>query len=649
MQAQAADQTSAPLNTLVVGTVETNHAQAPIYATRAGETFSDSLPLQYIPVYSPTNIHYDADRSVLTFRLLEDGLERGRESVRRFFEARSPGLRIDPTAIPLQPIPIQKIRITLSAGDESVDAHVAEGGLKSIAIPVKVPADRALLRAELEAFGRNGTGAVNLGFRLEYQLRGLRIVRATATSVQRAVIQGFERVGGSAGRDLAVTREGRKRLESAIAGEVLVVVEADGPPEDVAFVRQMIADNVAAILEQALKRPTTLEDCLRALDDASVWNTETGRLELEPDVRQKLTTELQTSDAFSDWWDRTDNRFQEVRNNLDTVEKFHQAMKGAIDTGGSADASVMGLFGGSASAHYKKDWDNLTVEEQRLVRENFERITRDTRDAGTRKADRWREFTGEDFRRGVVPKRLAVEIAKDVAISNLIQIRAVVVRAGGLIEGVTQYTMQLTDQPLEDGWDRRMDERAALRSVPVGGVVAYFGPLNRLPPGWQLCDGSELRADADASLRASLKGGRVPDLLGRFLRGSSNHSEVIGDVDGVVSIETNVSQSDPHTHRIDGHSHALPATTGSISNSGGNPGNHRYLVRDNVSGNQWENDHLAVDSGPGDEGQHRHDLGGQTDARNLSANPNGVHNHRLNLELSNLPPHVTTLYIMRIK
>src|SRR5690349_18833686 len=76
---------------------------------------------------------------------------------------------------------------------------------------------------------------------------------------------------------------------------------------------------------------------------------------------------------------------------------------------------------------------------------------------------------------------------------------------------------------------RRTFKRVPFESTaPIGSIVAYGGDLAAKPDNWLLCDGTVLRTSAYPELAriiGSRWGGttaadfRVPDLMGRFLRG----------------------------------------------------------------------------------------------------------------------------------
>ena len=126
--------------------------------------------------------------------------------------------------------------------------------------------------------------------------------------------------------------------------------------------------------------------------------------------------------------------------------------------------------------------------------------------------------------------------------------------------------------------------------VPIGTIIDWWrddnapNPLPE-PEGYQVCDGSEIRDD-----RSPLKGLKTPNLNNLFIRGVTQ-PESIGKTGGSESA-------------------ALPASTGSCYQGGGDPGKARYDVRDDNQG--WGTDvHLRVDDGSSEkEGQHRHSLGG---------------------------------------
>jgi microcystin-dependent protein len=92
----------------------------------------------------------------------------------------------------------------------------------------------------------------------------------------------------------------------------------------------------------------------------------------------------------------------------------------------------------------------------------------------------------------------------------------------------------LTAQALNDNFK-------AASGVPAGTVVAYAGDPAKIPEGWLLCDGAPLDRSAFAPLFAAIgttwgapngQQFNLPDLRGRFLRGTNGTSSVDPDCAG---------------------------------------------------------------------------------------------------------------------
>lgn len=83
----------------------------------------------------------------------------------------------------------------------------------------------------------------------------------------------------------------------------------------------------------------------------------------------------------------------------------------------------------------------------------------------------------------------------------------------------------------------RCDGSVDLAGVPVGTIVAFFGADMDIPDGWAACDGGPVPADSTLGV------GRLPDLRGRFIRGSSGmtRTEVVsGGQDEVERTHTHL-------------------------------------------------------------------------------------------------------------
>lgn len=72
------------------------------------------------------------------------------------------------------------------------------------------------------------------------------------------------------------------------------------------------------------------------------------------------------------------------------------------------------------------------------------------------------------------------------------------------------------------------------REPPPGTIVAWYGPIEEIPEGWVLCDGTN----------------GTPNLVGRFLRGSASP----GGTGGGGHTHT-LTSGDSHTHSVADASH----------------------------------------------------------------------------------------------
>lgn len=191
--------------------------------------------------------------------------------------------------------------------------------------------------------------------------------------------------------------------------------------------------------------------------------------------------------------------------------------------------------------------------------------------------------------------------------------------------------------------------------VPIGGIIPYVGDLN-LPPNWQICDGSDLRPEASATLKARL-GEKVPSMVGRVPRGVAV-TDVIGVAIGTDNIMIEAMETlgaGAHIHKVDDHFHELPEHTGLVASQPAN--SVQPMALKNENDNWLRESHInRVDAGRvGDEGQHRHDLGGRTGV-GKTANKDGIetnnvdnHAHEIpNFSIDSIPASITVVYIIRI-
>src|SRR5262245_7409110 len=69
-------------------------------------------------------------------------------------------------------------------------------------------------------------------------------------------------------------------------------------------------------------------------------------------------------------------------------------------------------------------------------------------------------------------------------------------------------------------------ERLVRTGPPVGSILPFVGDPVRISPHWQLCNGEPVK-DPTSPLKTVLKDGRVPNLVGRFLRGTATAKELL--------------------------------------------------------------------------------------------------------------------------
>jgi hypothetical protein len=160
--------------------------------------------------------------------------------------------------------------------------------------------------------------------------------------------------------------------------------------------------------------------------------------------------------------------------------------------------------------------------------------------------------------------------------------------------------------------------------VPLGGIIAYHGAVEAIPPGWALCDGTN----------------GTPDLRGRFIRGSAPALPA-GITGGAVGTVTEGAGGHAHVGvtgdtlltpaHLPAHNHTVgirdfsethspgPAVQGYEPMSEGNPGATRTITTSTT---------------PAPTLGHHHDIAFQPD-----------HTHDI---VDTLPPFYVLAYIMRV-
>ena len=124
--------------------------------------------------------------------------------------------------------------------------------------------------------------------------------------------------------------------------------------------------------------------------------------------------------------------------------------------------------------------------------------------------------------------------------------------------------------------------------IPAGMIVAYAG--STVPQDWLLCNGATFDTGIHPNLFAALGSDTVPDLVDRFLKGSTT----VGATGGskmliTANLPAHVHSTSAHTHPLPSHNHTL---VHSHSGTTASNGNHRHALRDN-SGRGSKNNSLV--------------------------------------------------------
>ncbi len=221
---------------------------------------------------------------------------------------------------------------------------------------------------------------------------------------------------------------------------------------------------------------------------------------------------------------------------------------------------------------------------------------------------------------------------------------------GGLASLVyAQLSTNVQNALTSEGLTQQRAREILAASVPVGGIIPYVGGLP-LSTNWQICDGSNLRPQADAALKARLNG-KTPSMVGRVPIGVAANDQV-GIAVGANRLEIPARGTDvtgSHSHVVADHTHGLPSYTGLVSS---NPaGSVQPMAFKNENDLWLVGSHIAqIDAGRvGDEGQHRHDLGGTTGGSSPGTSSAGDHSHSVPAYVADFVPASTTVvYIIRI-
>ncbi len=191
----------------------------------------------------------------------------------------------------------------------------------------------------------------------------------------------------------------------------------------------------------------------------------------------------------------------------------------------------------------------------------------------------------------------------------------------------------------------------AENTVPVGSIIPFAGPVDNIPEGWELCDGTALNSseypalwsaigqawgDGTASPDGTIGNFNLPDLRGLFLRGVSHLSN--NDPNKTSRNPSSMTLSGQNTGNLAGslqdNATKLPNTDFETDNSGNHTHSETRIPKGNVwySRYSWGGGHITEDNfsyqsvATGEGGSHTHKVttGGDDETRPKNAYVNYI-------------------------
>lgn len=197
-------------------------------------------------------------------------------------------------------------------------------------------------------------------------------------------------------------------------------------------------------------------------------------------------------------------------------------------------------------------------------------------------------------------------------------------------------------------WTLKEQNIPAGVSVPVGGVIMWWGASNALPAGFELCNGG-IPTTSGALISSK------PDLRDRFVKGATAAATNVQTANVAGGTNTTAAGTTGGTAITQGQ---LPAYTLPHSLATASAGNHSHTISNNRNRSEDDDDgdngQLASGQGDGlrnfptlysdDAGAHTHTITGSI----TSGGSNQAHTHTIPAE-DNRPAFLEMFYIIRVK
>ncbi len=218
--------------------------------------------------------------------------------------------------------------------------------------------------------------------------------RAFSDSLEKISSGGKPQVG-----DIVISRDAKQQFQSRMISEFTAVLSGQS-----STLAQHSNEILKTMLDNVFKS-STLEAQAQS-KSVFIWTPEIGRIEIQPDKFKNVINSLENSsdykNQFTTFWKHEAEHAKDAK----TAEKWHNDVKGRIETGAQAE----GLFGlvGSAEGHFNADWDVLTSGEKEQANKLYDKVAAESYGSTELLSKTYEKWTGEKYSEGSVAKALNI-------------------------------------------------------------------------------------------------------------------------------------------------------------------------------------------------------------------------------------------------